>query len=185
MVNGVLVSLTADSTGQFSVAKLGVVLGCSDGMPCSSLTCPMNSSCDPLWREGQCVCEELAAPHGELCVFPCDSKPCLNGGDCRPNRFEPLRECQFALLVVDMLIPVFILFLSPVFNCVCTSLATGSICEINLFPCTVGFYRLVVTDPCIPCVCDRNGVTSNICYGGTGECICDVSAELLQIFSHN
>ena len=94
-VNGDVVPLEKPGT-KFNVTSSQASSGCSVETQCSSsLACPANSTCISQWKEGMCRCKRTWAPEGEMCVYPCDFQPCLNGGDCRPNFFDA--ECECAL----------------------------------------------------------------------------------------
>ena len=74
------------------------------------------------------------------------------------------------------------LFLSLLlgFTCICTAPYLGLNCELNSgSPCKIGLYR--ASEQCVPCVCDREGTTSNIC-SRRGVCECNVSLLPYEVY---
>ncbi|XP_019849970.1 PREDICTED: cadherin EGF LAG seven-pass G-type receptor 2-like isoform X2 [Amphimedon queenslandica] len=140
----------------YNVTLIGTVTGCSNKSPCDSSSssytgCPANSYCIEGWRASSCMCDSSRSyfHNGGTCVQPCNQPVnCLHGGTCNFNFYE-----------------------DDGFTCVCAAPYVGLDCQINLgSSCRIGFFR--APEECVPCACDREGTTFDIC-NRDGVCQCN------------
>uniref|UniRef100_A0A8C7TGI4 Laminin subunit alpha 3 n=1 Tax=Oncorhynchus mykiss TaxID=8022 RepID=A0A8C7TGI4_ONCMY len=103
---------------------------------------------------GQCICPpQTVKPACDVCesqTFSYHPLVGCEGCDCSPSGVRPNagRDCD-----------------RDTGQCICKPRIGGRQCD----RCAAGFYRF---PECLPCSCNKGGVTTDVCHPDTGQCLC-------------
>nr|XP_054596449.1 laminin subunit alpha-3 isoform X2 [Nothobranchius furzeri] len=120
----------------------------------------------PYCRPCQCgrrLCDEVTG----RCICPPQTvKPICEVCQSETFSYHPLLGCENCGCTPKGINPDAGLQCDPVTGqCSCKPLVVGRQCD----QCSPGYYRF---PDCVPCDCNRGGVTSNVCHPDTGRCLC-------------